>query len=105
VEWDRLQQAVVIPSDSLLMYWWRISQRRPMSRLSLSLLEADGSNGTLLIMHTDEDSLDGWQMACIDLSSFSGQIVLLEFYLRNDNYTQTAFDLDDVTLGSMVKGQ
>jgi len=101
--WDRLHQTVVIPSNGLLTYWWQITQRRHMSKLSVSLLELDGSNKSILIVHTDEDSIDGWQKDCIDLSIFSGQEVLLEFYVKNDNYTQTAFDLDDVTLGSWVE--
>jgi hypothetical protein len=101
--WDRLRQAVVIPSNGLLTYWWQITYRRHNSKLSVSLLEPDGSNQSILIVHTDEDSIDGWQKDCIGLSIFSGQEVLLEFNSKNDNYTQTSFVLDDVTLGSWAE--
>jgi len=97
---DRIWQFVTIPPDGVLTYWWRIQAPRLRSRLMISLLHPDGSNPVILAYYTDENVNTDWQQDCFDLSEFVGQGYRLEFGVHNDNYTMTAFDIDDVVLGS-----
>jgi hypothetical protein len=95
---DRLEQQVFIALGAKLQYWWKIAQPRPVSQLTVSLVQLDGSNSAILVVHRDEESDERWQQDCVDLSAYSGQEYILEFYVHNDNYTTTAFYIDEVFL-------
>jgi hypothetical protein len=102
---DRLEQQVIIPTGGLLTFWWQIRRPRPVSRLTVSLASPDGSQGIVLAVHDDGKSETGWQQDCIDLSQYAGQEYVLRIHVANDNYTMTAFDIDDVELGSAEEPQ
>ena len=93
---DRLEQQVFIPLGVKLQYWWKIAQPRPMSQLTVSLTQADRSNTAILVVHRHDETEERWQQDCIDLSAYLGQEYILEFHVFNDNYTMTAFYIDEV---------
>jgi hypothetical protein len=97
---DRLEQQVSLPLGAKLQYWWRIAQPRPVSQLTVSLVQVDRSNPAILVVHRNEETTERWQQDCIDLSAYSGQEYVLEFHVFNDNYTMTAFYIDEVFLSS-----
>jgi hypothetical protein len=96
---DRLEQLITIPPGGLLSYWWQIRQPRPVSWLMVSLVRPGESEGVVLAVYRDGEAEEGWQQDCIDLSQFEGQEYILQINVANDNYTMTAFDIDDVELG------
>lgn len=97
---DTLGQQIFIPVDAKLQYWWSIAQPRPVSQLTVSLTQLDRSDATILLVHRNEEAEEGWKQDCIDLSVYSGREYILEFHVLNDNYTMTAFYIDEVFLGN-----
>jgi hypothetical protein len=97
---DKLEQQVFIPLGAKLQYWWKITQPRPVSRLTVSLVQLDRLDAAILVAHGNEESEERWQQDCVDLSAYSGGEYILEFHVFNDNYTMMAFYIDEVFLGN-----
>jgi hypothetical protein len=98
----RTQQPITIPTDGQLSFWWQINQPRLSSRFVVSLVPPDDPAPITLATHNDRDAPSGWQQDCIDLSSYAGEPYFVEFYVHNDNYTMTAFDVDQIVLGPVT---
>lgn len=98
---DSIRQRVLIPPGGTLQYWWQIAWPRSNSRLTVSLLSPAETVAIALIVHQDNDQKieDQWTQDCFDLSLLSGQELILEFHVLNDNYTMTSFGIDEVILG------
>ena len=99
---DSIQQPVLIPSQGVLSYYWKMhSNEEPTviyDSFLVYLLNPDGTRLALLAAHYNNDQNDIWLQDVFDLSAYAGQPTILEFYSSNDNYYWTKFDIDEVRL-------
>jgi hypothetical protein len=96
---DYLTQTITIPSHGQLSYWWKMGtyENLPHSdHLVVNLNQPDGSLVASLANHDDADIEGVWQQDIIDLSAYAGGSYQIQFYVYNDNYYFTWFNIDEV---------
>jgi hypothetical protein len=96
---DYLTQTITIPAQGQLSYWWKMGtyENLPHSdHLVVNLNHPDGSLVASLANHDDADIEGVWQQDIIDLSAYAGDSYQIQFYVYNDNYYFTWFNIDEV---------
>ena len=96
---DTLSQSVVLPADcttATLTYWLHIDTAEAGTTVFDTLTVKLGS--TTVASYSNVNAAAGYQQRTINVSSFAGQTVTLNFTAVEDAGQQTSFVLDDVTL-------
>jgi hypothetical protein len=82
-----------------LSFWWQIQSEEESGEFDgLSVLvSANGDQRSLLTLGS-ANAIDQWQQSTVDLSSYAGQTIQLQFVAQTDSSLVTDFFIDDVTV-------
>lgn len=98
---DSLRQQLTIPSDGFLTYWWRMHTYEKTifpDGFDVTLLDDQGAVIKTLALHGITGVENTWFQDSIDLRSYAGSKVWLNFTAYNDNYFFSTFFIDSVCL-------
>ncbi len=98
---DAIYQAITVPSDGTLTYWWYMSTEEtsgPYDYLRVQLTNTSGGVLATLRTWSDRSGEGTWRQDSISLASYAGQTVRVLFNATNDSYAPTAFFVDDVSV-------
>lgn len=99
---DAISQTVTIPQNGKLTFWWYMSTSEGSSTaydyLRVRLYSQNGSLLATLVTRSNRDARNQWVQENVNLASWAGQTVRLEFSATNDWLLPTSFFIDDVEL-------
>ncbi len=99
---DAISQTVTIPQNGKLTFWWYMTSDEGSSTaydyLRVRLYNQNGSLLTTLVTRSNRDARNQWVQETVNLSSYAGQTVRLEFSVTTDWLLPTSFFIDDVEL-------
>lgn len=100
--YDRVYQAVTIPSNGVLTYWWYQTSSEGTSTaydyFRVRLYRTDGTLVATLKTRSNRDARGAWYQDSINLSSYAGQTLNIHFSVSTDFSLPTSFFVDDVAL-------
>jgi hypothetical protein len=99
--WDGITQAITIPSQGRLTYWWKMGTYETLphhDHFVVTLLQPDGTAVANLAFHDDQDIEGIWQQDIVDLSAYAGGNYQIQLFVYNDNWYFTWFDIDEIHL-------
>ncbi len=99
---DNLYQAVTIPSSGVLRYYWYMATQETgttvYDRLYVRLYNTSGGLVTTLRTWSNASAKGVWTLDSLDLSSYAGQTLRVQFVMTGDSSLTTSFFVDDITL-------
>jgi len=107
---DRVYQVISSPvsaTSAVLSYWWRMETwevEHPRDYLYVELLDGSGQPVATLKTHTDGDQQQSWLRSSIDVLSYIGQAVQVQFRISSNGSAFTSFFVDDVRLDACTGG-
>jgi hypothetical protein len=103
---DRLSQQVSLPIGVITLHpWWYMSTAETagsFDQMTMTLLLPDGRWLADLSVVDNLAEIGVWHESVIDLSSYAGQTVILQFTSRTDDANISDFYLDDVSITACV---
>lgn len=101
---DVLSIPLVLPTDKpsvTLSFWWQVQSEEQSGEFDgMSVVAADSQGKpmrSLLTLGSDSTAAQ-WQQSLVDLSSYSGQAIQLQFVAQTDSSLVTDFFIDDVAV-------
>jgi kumamolisin len=95
---------LVLPTDKpsvTLSFWWQVQSEEQSGEFDgMSVVAADSQGKpmrSLLTLGSDSTAAQ-WQQSLVDLSSYSGQAIQLQFVAQTDSSLVTDFFIDDVAV-------
>lgn len=99
---DAVAQAVTVPSNGTLTYWWYLTTQESGStvydRLRVRVLSSSGSVLATLRTWSNASGAGLWRQDSLSLAAYAGQSVRLEFVATTDYSLPSSFFVDDVSL-------
>jgi len=101
---DYAEQAVIIPADGILTYWWYMISEEdeeypdPYDFLSVQLYKTDGTLLTTLKTYSNASERSVWTLEGISLAAYAGQQVIIRFTCATDYMLPTTFWIDNVSI-------
>ncbi len=99
---DTLYQAVTIPSSGVLRYYWYMATQETgttvYDRLYVRLYNTSGGLVTTLRTWSNASAKGVWTLDSLNLSSYAGQTLRVQFVMTSDSSLTTSFFVDDITL-------
>ncbi|MFD5088894.1 M4 family metallopeptidase, partial [Kitasatospora sp. NPDC058406] len=96
---DTVSQTITVPAGcrATLNYWLHIDSAETTPSTKYDRLTVT-ANGQEVATYSNLDRASGYTLRTVDLSSYAGQSVTLEFTGREDATAQTSYILDDITV-------
>lgn len=98
---DNLSQTFIVPAGGQLSLWWMYHSPDPIQDRDtlLGRLVLPGNEDGLPLFYAGGDiPQDTWQQTLLDLSTYAGQRLTLEFSTYNDNYYASWLVIDDICI-------
>ncbi|MFZ5828342.1 MAG: S8 family serine peptidase [Bacillota bacterium] len=100
--YDRVYQAVTIPPDSTLTFWWYMTSVEGPSiaydHFRVRLYTLDGNLIATLRTRSNRDLRGAWQQDSVSLAPYAGQTLYVHFSITTDYLYPTSFYVDDVAV-------
>jgi thermitase len=106
---DLLATHVKLPANQLsitITFWWQIQSQESgkyNDTLAVILTDAQGKTLQNLANFSSRDMSNQWQQRTLNITSFAGQTVQLQFAARTDSEAATDFFIDDVEIVACSK--
>ena len=101
---DVVAQAVTVPSNGTLSYWWYLTTQESGStvydRLRARVLSSSGAVLATVRTWSNASGAGLWRQDTVSLAAYAGQSVRLEFNATTDYSLPSSFFVDDVSLTS-----
>jgi subtilisin family serine protease len=98
---DAVSQALTVPSNGTLSYWWYMTTQESGStvydRLRVRVLSSSGAVLATLRTWGNASGAGVWRQDSLSLASYAGQSVRVEFTATTDSSLPSSFFVDDVT--------
>jgi len=107
---DRVYQVISLPvsaTSAVLSYWWRMETwegDHPHDYLYVELRDGSGQLIATIETHTDGDPQQSWLRSSVDVLSYIGQAVQVQFRMSSNDTAFTSFFVDDVRLDVCTGG-
>ncbi|HYF66250.1 MAG TPA: trypsin-like serine protease [Herpetosiphonaceae bacterium] len=98
---DKLYQAVTIPANGTLRYYWYMSTQETSGTYDYLRVRLYNTSGTLvatLRTWSNASTKNVWSQDTLSLASYAGQTLRIQFDATTDGSLTTSFFVDDVTL-------
>lgn len=100
---EGIHQDVSVPADGALSFYLRVlsdenSWYWAYDVLEVNVYDASGTKLETMATYSNLDESSGYQQRTLDMSTYAGQDVTIEFVGQEDGRYQTSFLVDDVTL-------
>lgn len=99
---DTLSQTVTIPANGNLTYWWHMTSSEGTATaydyLRVRLYNASGALVATVKTRSNRDARNAWYKDTINLASYAGQSLRIQFSVTTDSSLVTSFFIDDVAL-------
>ncbi len=103
---DVLATTVKLPAAQQsidIRFWWQIQSQESgkyADNLAILLVDPQGKTLQNLATLSSRDMSNQWQQRTLDITSFAGQTVQLQFVARTDAEAATDFFLDDIEIAA-----
>jgi subtilisin family serine protease len=99
---EYIQQAIVVPANGTLTYWWyQTSSEGTATAYDYLRVRIYNNSGTLLATvrtWSNKHKRGAWSQDTISLAAYAGQTVRLRFVATNDSSLPSAYFVDDVAV-------
>ena len=99
---EYVQQAITVPSNGSLTYWWYMtssdSKLSARDTLKVQLYSTGGTLLKTLRTWSNTSTRSVWKQDTLNISAYAGQTVILRFSAANNSTLPTGFWVDDVAV-------